>query len=138
MIQKLAQENGLQREDWINHWRPSATVSINLRSLPEDSGLVGILATIVIVEICHKSAVRLASMLQGYASDIEEPMTVGATTRYGDPTYRACYFEFTIYHYRLAEESPQGLGVRQMVLRVIPPDDPCGLPKDGSLREQNG
>jgi hypothetical protein len=61
-------------------------------------GLVGILVTIVIVEICHKSAVRLASIFQRLAWDIEEPMTVGASTPYRDPTYRACCFEFAICH----------------------------------------
>jgi hypothetical protein len=61
-------------------------------------GLVGILVTIVIVEICHKSAVRLASIFQRLAWDIEEPITLGTTTPYGDPTYRARYFEFAICH----------------------------------------
>jgi hypothetical protein len=61
-------------------------------------GLVGLLVTIVIVEICHKSAVRLASIFQGLAWDIEEPITLGATAPYGDPTYRARYFEFAICH----------------------------------------
>ena len=137
MIQKLAQENEPPARGLDKSLEAECPVSINLRSLPENSGLVGILATIVIVEICHKSAVRLASMLQGYASDIEKPMTVGATTRYGDPTYRACYFECTIYHYRLAEQARRGSGSARR-FSGSPPDDPCGLPKDGSLREQNG
>ena len=60
----------------------------------------GSLVTIVIAESCHQFAVRLAGIFQGKAWDVEEPMTVGAATRYSDPTYRARYFEFTIYHYR--------------------------------------
>jgi hypothetical protein len=51
------------------------------------SGFVGALVTNVIVEICQKFAVCLASILQGLAGDIEEPMTMGATAPYGDPTY---------------------------------------------------
>jgi hypothetical protein len=51
------------------------------------SGFVGTLVTTVTAEICQKFAVRLASIFQGLAGDIEEPMTAGATTRYGDPTY---------------------------------------------------
>jgi hypothetical protein len=42
--------------------------------------------------------VRLASILQGMAWDIEEPLTAGATTGYGDPTYGARYFKLTICH----------------------------------------
>ena len=61
-------------------------------------GLVGNLVTIVSLEICHKFAVRLASIFQRVAWDFKKSPTLGATSPDGDPTYRTRYFEFTIYH----------------------------------------
>jgi hypothetical protein len=56
------------------------------------------LATIVAAKIGYQSAVRLASIFQGMAWDIEQPLTAGATTGYGNPTYGTRYFELTIDH----------------------------------------
>lgn len=61
-------------------------------------GLVDTLVTSVTVEIGHKSAVRLASIFQGLAWDIEQPITLGATAPYCDPTYRARYIKFAVSH----------------------------------------
>ena len=66
------------------------------------NGCVGGLLTMVIAEIGQQSAVRLVGVFQGVAGNIEESITVGATTPYGDPTYGTRYLEFTIYHNSLS------------------------------------